>query len=239
MFHVEHSIREAAEQQLQAFLRGCDLLGFSLTPHQVQQIHTYLELLLDWNCRMNLFAPGDAGRLAERHVLESIAWIRAFPSPIPEGLLDVGTGAGFPGLPIAVLLDYTHVVLLDSKRKKIQFLEHAIHRLGLKSRVRTVLSRVEELDRQRFAETAFPLITARAVAPLKKLVEWTLPWLCDGGKLVTFKGDRLEDEVRELTRGKNALKIAVQVIDYTAWRNVLDRPQKVQRRMVVVTRKGE
>lgn len=139
----------------------------------------------------NLVSRRARGELRERHLPEC----RAFAGMLPHGpasLLDVGSGGGFPGLVIAVLRPDLHVSMLDATRKKVEFLAETSAALGLD--VDTVHGRAEELQRGPLG-TRFDLVTARAVAPLDRLVAWTIPFLRPGGLLYAIKGGRWREEL--------------------------------------------
>lgn len=131
--------------------------------------------------------------LETRHLPESVAFARRLPSG-PADLVDVGTGGGFPGLVIACVREDLRVTLVEATRKKARFLADTTRRLGID--VRVLNGRIEELGRDALAE-AFDFATARAVAPLRVLVSWTLPVLRPGGQLFAIKGERWQEELAD------------------------------------------
>ncbi|MFN2555574.1 MAG: 16S rRNA (guanine(527)-N(7))-methyltransferase RsmG [Nitriliruptorales bacterium] len=131
--------------------------------------------------------------LETRHLPESVAFARRLP-PGPADLVDVGTGGGFPGLVIACIREDLRVTLVEATRKKARFLADTTRRLGID--VRVLNGRIEELSRDALAE-AFDFATARAVAPLRVLVPWTLPVLRPGGQLFAIKGERWQEELAD------------------------------------------
>ncbi len=142
----------------------------------------------------NLMSSRALGELETRHLPESVALARLLP-PGPADLVDVGTGGGFPGVVIACLREDLNVTLVEATGKKARFLEETTTRLGIRARV--INGRIEELGRGVLAES-FDLATARAVAPLRVLVPWTLPVLRPGGRLFAVKGQRWHEEVAEV-----------------------------------------
>ena len=228
------------ESQLLTLRLGAERLGLTLSPEQLDKFARYLELLRQENQRTNLFSRHDAARLAERHLLESIAWVPAVRPPLRAPLLDLGSGAGFPGIPLAILLPDLQMVLVESRKKKALFLERVVRELRLP--VQVFAGRVEEFARQTEHQEAYPEITARAVAPLARLAKWCAPLQPLGGRLFTFKGDRLKEELEDLHPLQNkGLKFAVQVIDYAVWHFSAGRPERVQRKLVCLEwlEKGE
>jgi len=176
------------------------------TPEQIQQLRKYIALLLDWNQRINLISPNDEERIAERHILESLAVLSAWPFPQNAAVLDLGSGGGFPGIPLKILRPDLAMTLLESRQKKTLFLNAAVHELKL-SNCRVVNARAEELTKERFS-----IVLARAVADLKTLWEWSRPLLVEGGVLLAMKGGELDNELQTLKKFDS--KVAYQLLRY-------------------------
>lgn len=138
----------------------------------------------------NLLSPRGLTELELRHVPECLGLAALLPGP--GRVLDVGTGGGLPGLVVAIARDDLDVTLLDATAKKVRFVEETAEMLGV--RVRTLTGRAEDLVRDRAG--TFDVVTARAVAPLERLLPWTLPWLRPGGRLYAVKGERYAEELR-------------------------------------------
>jgi 16S rRNA (guanine527-N7)-methyltransferase len=144
----------------------------------------------------NLVSAGAREVLWERHVLESVALSQLLPSPGSAAtLLDVGSGGGFPGMVIAIMRPDLEVTLLDSRRKKTVFLQETAQTLGLSSVV--LHGRAEEFAQQEEYRSRYDLVTARAVAPMHRLLAWTVPFLAPGGLLYAVKGVRWREELEE------------------------------------------
>lgn len=142
----------------------------------------------------NLVSPGAREVLWERHVLESVAFSQLLPVPGGERqLLDVGSGGGFPGIVIAIMRPDLVVTLLDSRQKKAAFLRETAQELDLSTDV--LHGRAEDLARQEQHHGRYDLVTARAVAPLARLLPWTMPFLAPGGLLYAIKGERWREEL--------------------------------------------
>jgi len=161
---------------------------------QIEQLQKYIALLLDWNQRINLISPNDEERIAERHILESLAVLSAWPFPENASVLDLGSGGGFPGVPLKIMRPDLAMTFLESRQKKALFLNAAVQALKL-SNCRAVNARAEELTKERFS-----IVIARAVADLKTLWKWSRPLLVSGGALLAMKGGELNDELQILKK---------------------------------------
>lgn len=172
---------------------GCEALGVPLTPTQAAQCLELTELLIRWNKKINLTSITNPNEIITKHILDSLSLL---PHVHGERLLDVGTGAGFPGLPLAIFLSETHFTLLDSNRKKITFIQHAAAKLGLNN-VKATHVRIQDLK----TEKPFTSITARAFADLNDLLKW-LPDVYDANtQILAMKGKMPEIELESLRSG--------------------------------------
>jgi 16S rRNA (guanine527-N7)-methyltransferase len=177
------------------FIRAAGEMGLALTDEQVSLFETYRETLLVWNGRMNLVSLQSDLDLPVRHFVDSLTLLPHLP-PGPASLLDIGSGAGFPALPVRILRPDLRVTLLEASRKKCSFLKELSRRLGLQD-VTVLNTRLEELLKQP-ARPFFDIITSRATLKLPELVEKGLPLLKDGGFLAAMKGPGLDEEIAAL-----------------------------------------
>jgi 16S rRNA (guanine(527)-N(7))-methyltransferase RsmG len=164
-------------------------------PQQLQQLTTYTRLLLEWNQRMNLISPNDEDRIAERHILESLAPCAAWDFPPASRVLDLGSGGGLPGIPLKIMRPDLAMTLLESRQKKALFLNTVVRELLLEN-CRVLSARAEELAQT--AGESFSIISARAVADLKTLWRWSKPLLAAGGALLAMKGGSVDEEMAAL-----------------------------------------
>lgn len=183
-------------------------LGVTLDDAQRTQFARYLELLLEWNERAGLTTVTDSLEVARRHFAESLAYGAVLRD---EGLLeagtsivDVGSGGGLPGVPIAIAWASTRVTLLEVHRRRSQFLEAVVEALGLEG-ARVVQARAEDAGRDPALREHFDVAAARAIAPLAVLVEYALPLVRRGGVLAALKGSRARDELDEAAGAIEAL----------------------------------
>ncbi len=176
----------ALEDQAAVLKAGLRRMGLEVPPAGQERMVAYLELLRRWNRAYNLTAIVDPAQMVARHLLDSLALL-----PYLDGrwFLDAGTGAGLPGVPLAVACPHCHFVLLDSNGKKIRFLRQARRELGLDN-IEPVQGRLESYRPRRMPDA----VIARALAPLERLVGWAGYWLEQGVPLLAMKGDLSESE---------------------------------------------
>ncbi len=186
---------------------GCARWGLTLSPRQIQQFVTHYVELVRWNQRVNLTAITDFEDVQVKHFLDSLAALPLIcqelgePLPLtrPLHLVDVGSGAGFPGIPLKIAAPRLKLTLMDGTGKKVRFLEQLVAKLAL-SNTQVVQGRAEELGRQMAYRGQFDLVTARAVAPLNTLVEYLLPLCRRGGLAIMYKGPGAAQEFVEARR---------------------------------------
>jgi 16S rRNA (guanine527-N7)-methyltransferase len=184
--------------------QGAAVLGLQLSAQHLERFQTLYEELTAWNERYNLTAITGYQDVQLRHFVDSLACLLAFPGPdageaVPDTVpvqrygqalrcIDIGTGAGFPGIPLKIMLPDLRLTLVESVAKKTAFLEHAVRRLGLTD-VDVVLGRAEELGHDAAHREAYDVVVARAVAQLGVLAEYCLPFCRPGGRFIAPKGE--------------------------------------------------
>lgn len=180
-----------------------DLLGLKLSPEVQHAFRLYAQELLAWNDKFNLTAITDPETIEMRHFLDSLSVMRAIPFTPGQRVIDVGTGAGFPGLPLRLVHPYIDLTLLEATAKKTTFLRHIATQLKLR-KVSILTNRAEETGQDAAHREQFDTVLARAVAQLPVLGEYMLPLCKIGGRCVALKGESAAAEVQQADK---ALKI--------------------------------
>ncbi|MBO5364940.1 MAG: 16S rRNA (guanine(527)-N(7))-methyltransferase RsmG [Clostridia bacterium] len=177
-------------------IQGIAALGGSLSDTQLSQFAAYSALLKEWNQKMNLTAITDDDGISVKHFLDSILPLYHIQIPPNASLADIGTGAGFPGVPLKIIRPDLSVTLVDSLNKRITFLEAVCRELGL-TNVTCIHGRAEELGKDNKYREKFDLVTSRAVANLRVLGEYCLPLTKVGGQFLALKADGVDEELSD------------------------------------------
>lgn len=173
---------------------------FTLAEDKIHLLRIFYENLLEWNKVMNLTAITEEEDIYTKHFLDSYSFLTSVSRETfcaEKGvfrLIDVGTGAGFPGIPIAIAFPEIHVTLMDSLNKRVKFLEDTVQKLGLKN-VSCIHARAEELAHNPEYREQYDVAVSRAVANLSTLSEYCVPFIKVGGKFVAYKGDKVSEEI--------------------------------------------
>lgn len=176
------------------FENKLDELGITITEVQKQQFDKFYELLVEWNKVMNLTGITEYEEVNEKHFVDSVSIVKAIDINKVETVIDIGTGAGFPGIPLKIVFPHLKVVLLDSLNKRINFLNTVIAELGLTD-IKTIHGRAEDYAKQAEYREKFDLCVSRAVANLSTLSEYCLPYVNVGGMFVPYKSGEIDEEV--------------------------------------------
>ncbi len=169
--------------------------GMELTDLQLEKLDRYAELLVEWNEKINLTAITEPDEIAVKHFLDSLLLLKSVEVPEGGKIIDVGTGAGFPSLPCALVRPDLRLTLLDSLNKRILFLEEVTRELDREAVC--IHARAEEGGRNPALREKFDLATARAVASMRELSEYCLPFVKVGGIFAALKGYEIEEELNE------------------------------------------
>lgn len=174
-------------------------------PQSNEALKQYVDILLSRGLEWGLLGPREGGRLWQRHIGNSLA----LDLPLGEGVdvADVGSGAGLPGLALAIARPDLNVTLIEPLLRRYNFLTLAVDELGLGDRVRVIRGRAEEI-RERF-----DAVVCRAVAPLGKLLKWTTPLFLPDGSLLALKGDSAEDEIGAAANALKSLRLSAEVLE--------------------------
>ena len=170
-------------------------IGITLNERQKQQFDKYYEMLVEWNKVMNLTAITDFDEVLKKHFTDSVSLIRAIPDLGEKKyrMIDIGTGAGFPGIPLKIVFPNISVVLLDSLNKRVNFLKEVISKLQLTD-ITAMHGRAEDFAQNKEYRESFDLCVSRAVANLATLSEYCLPFVKKNGRFISYKSEKVSEE---------------------------------------------
>ncbi len=183
---------------------GMRNIGIELSSDQFEQFNNYYNLMIEKNKVMNLTAITNYEDVVIKHFVDSVSIVKVMDMSKINSLIDIGTGAGFPGLPIKIVFPHIQVVLLDSLNKRINFLNEVIDSLTLQ-RVNTLHARAEDYSRDDKYREQFDICVSRAVANLSTLSEYCLPYVKVGGCVVSYKSEKGNDEMMTEQKGSKLL----------------------------------
>lgn len=200
---------------LEQFQKDLEEFHITLTSFQIEQFITYYEMLIEKNKVMNLTGITDFEEVLKKHFIDSLSLVKACDLNDDISLLDVGTGAGFPGIPLKIAFPDLKVTLLDSLNKRVIFLQEVIERLELKT-IEALHGRAEDFAKPDLLRERFDLCVSRAVANLSTLSEYCLPYVKIGGNFISYKSEKAFEETDQ---ANNSIKILggkiVKQIDFT------------------------
>ena len=179
-------------------------IGITLSDKQKEQFDKFYELLVEWNKVMNLTGITEYEEVNEKHFVDSLSIVKAIDMKDVKSVIDIGTGAGFPGIPLKIAFPHLKVVLLDSINKRINFLNTVIEELGLEN-IQTIHGRAEDFAKQPVYREQFDLCVSRAVANLATLSEYCIPYVEKGGLFVPYKSGEIDEEVEQAKKAVHVL----------------------------------
>ncbi|MCL5283422.1 MAG: 16S rRNA (guanine(527)-N(7))-methyltransferase RsmG [Armatimonadetes bacterium] len=197
--------KDEFDQDAERLAAGAADFGIALSAEQIQQFRNFQDLITEWNRRLNLtrITPEDFVPL---HFLDSLCLMSFIPQKRPLRLLDLGSGAGFPGIPLAITDPDLDITLLEATQKKARFLVHAVRTLEL-PRISVLPLRAEEAARMPGYHCGYDIVAARAVAPLDRLCGWMMPFLKPDGVAIAMKADTTRTR-EELKKSEKAIQLA-------------------------------
>lgn len=177
-------------------ISGLKKIGYNIKSEEIEKFEKFSNLLVEWNEKMNLTAVTDPEGISVKHFLDSIVPVFKINIDKDSKIIDVGTGAGFPGIPIKIIRDDLNFTYLDSLNKRINFLKEVSNELDFKN-VEFIHGRAEEVGQNKLYREKFDYVVSRAVAPLKILSEYSIPLLKVGGIFAAFKSFDIDEELDE------------------------------------------
>lgn len=191
-------------------IEKCKEINIEINEQQAKKYYKYMNLLIEWNEKMNLTAIVEPNDIIMKHFVDSLTIQKYIKKD--SKVIDVGTGAGFPGLPLCIYREDTKFILMDSLNKRIKFLDEVINQNQLKN-VDTIHGRAEEIAKNKEYREEFDGATSRAVAPLNILLEYMLPFVKIGGYCICMKGSNIDEELKKSNRALEVLKGKIELVE--------------------------
>ena len=207
-------------------------INIELSDLQATNLLTYYEMLVEWNKVMNLTGITEFEDVLLKHFIDSVAICQITDMSKVHTVMDVGTGAGFPGMPLKIVFPHLKITLLDSLNKRIQFLNAVIEKLELKG-ITTIHGRAEDYGRDPKYREQYDLCVSRAVANLSSLSEYCVPFIKVGGRFISYKAGEVEEEVRQAEKAVRTLHCEPANID-----KIILPDSDLSRSFIIIKKKG-
>lgn len=189
---------------INTFKNKINTLHINISEEQYKQYVTYYEMVVEKNKVMNLTGITEFNEFIDKHFIDSLSIVKAVDMEKIQSVIDVGTGAGFPGIPLKIAFPHLKITLLDSLNKRINFLNEVVEKLGLEN-VETCHGRAEDFGHRKEYREQYDLCTSRAVANLATLSEYCLPFVKVGGKFISYKSGSVDNELKESAKAVKIL----------------------------------
>ncbi len=212
--------------KMNGFVKDLESLGVTLSEKQLEQFYTYYEMLVEWNENINLTAITEFDEVLKKHFVDSLSLCKAIDCTKRASVIDIGTGAGFPGLALKIAFPNLEITLLDSLNKRILFLDEVIQTLGLEG-INTVHGRAEDYAKPDKLREKYDYCVSRAVANLTTLSEYCLPFVKLGGAFISYKSEKSDEEIQNakkaifLLGGEHKENISFYLPDSDIFRNLV------------------
>ncbi|WP_256759636.1 16S rRNA (guanine(527)-N(7))-methyltransferase RsmG [Cohnella sp. WQ 127256] len=207
-------------------------LGIQLSNQQLAQFETYYCLLVEWNEKMNLTGITDRDAVYEKHFFDSLTLAEVVPFDTTKSLADIGSGAGFPSIPLAIVFPHLQITIIDALAKRIRFLEEVTSQLGM-TNITCLHGRAEDVARKREHRDQYDVVTARAVARLAALNELCLPFVRPGGVFIAMKGTDISTELDEARY--SLTKLNAKILDV---KQLMLPTEGADRHLIICSKKG-
>lgn len=230
-----------SKYDLSILKNGFSEFGIELNNDQIDNFIKYYELLIEWNSFMNLTAITEFEEVCIKHFVDSVSLIKAIDCNKKTTVIDIGTGAGFPGIPLKIVFPNLKITLLDSLGKRVKFLNEVINQLRLKD-IDAIHGRAEDFSKAGVMRESFDVCVSRAVANLATLSEYCLPYVKNGGYFISYKSEKIIEEIQAASNAINILggkiedQIEFNLLDSDIYRNLCvikkvgDTPKKYPRK---------
>lgn len=194
-------------ENLREKLRG---INIDIGDEELGKFYEYMNLLIEWNKKINLTAITEENDVILKHFVDSITVLKYIKGG--ERIIDVGTGAGFPGIPLKIMNSHVEITLVDSLNKRVVFLNDVIDKLNLKN-IKAIHGRVEEVSRNKDYRESYDVVVSRAVANMSTLSEYMLPFAKVGGRCICMKGANIQEELQDSKKAIRELGGEIELID--------------------------
>ena len=199
-----------------SFADRLEKAGLTLSPHQMDLFEAYRALIKEWNAKIDITAITEDREIDNKHFIDSLSIFRQIKTPSQARVMDMGSGGGFPGIPMKIYEPGLEMTLVDSLKKRVDFLREVIDRLGLEG-IRCIHARAEDLLRDSKERESYDLVVSRAVAPLPTLLEYCLPGVKINGQFIAMKGPGGQEEVIQSDRAIKTLGGHLERVDRFLW----------------------